>query len=106
MKRSGSSCTVHWQINNHQNKAKARRQQTTRKSPSQICVSPREATAKQQKKRVRAQHKQKITHDLPQDTGGVSHMSQKHAETETNCVHPSLTKQTKVRQKSTQIVQV
>jgi hypothetical protein len=62
LKRSGSSCTISDKkaINNEENKQK----QTTRKSPSQICVSPQKTTAKQQENGAGAQQKTKPTHTI------------------------------------------
>jgi hypothetical protein len=53
MKRSGSINKLHGQLKQkYQNKTKKAKRQTTRKS-HQICVSPREATAKTQQKKGR-----------------------------------------------------
>jgi formate dehydrogenase assembly factor FdhD len=65
LKRSGSSCTISDKkaINNQESKQKPRHQ-TTRKSPSQICVSPQKTTAKQQENGAGAQQKTKPTHTI------------------------------------------
>ena len=51
VKHSGSIHTKLGQINTSPEQENGEKRQTTRKSPSQIRVSPRKATAKQQKKR-------------------------------------------------------
>jgi len=57
----------------HQNKTKKAKRQTTRKSSSEIYVSPREATAKTQQKNGPGPKANQNTQELPHDTEGVSH---------------------------------
>ena len=67
---------------NHDNQTKKQQNttKTTRKSPSQICVSPEKQRSRQAKGQE-PKHKQKHTHDLPKDTAVKCHcvISQKQA---------------------------
>ena len=83
------------QINTSPEQENGERRQTTRKSPSQICVSPRKATAKQQKKRGQGLTQNQKHTRFARTQREFPTVSQKHAEKETNCVRPSVTKQTK-----------
>jgi len=74
MKHSGSINKLRGQLQKkHQNKNKKAKRQTTCKSPSQICVSPREATTKTQQKKGPGPNANQNTQELPHDREGVSH---------------------------------
>ena len=64
---------------NAEQKKQAAKRQTTRKSPSQICVSPQEAKANNKKNGVRAQ-RQPTPNDCHTTQREFSTVSQKHAE--------------------------
>ena len=74
MKRSGSINKLCGQLQQkHQNKNKKGEAADDPQIPSQICVSPREATAKTQQKKGPGPNANQNTQELPHDTEGVSH---------------------------------
>ena len=65
LKRSGSSCNkINGKKQSTTKKANRNQNKRTRKSPSQIYVSPQKPTAKQQENGVGVQHKNKPTHTM------------------------------------------